>query len=344
MKDPENKGQKSKPCGGGGDVYSFDAYLEDFLDYLRALKRAPATLKAYNRELRRFFAWLETEGVHDPRAVTRARIECYMSQLTEKGQYKPQSLHLMLRAVRQFYRSLEKSGRLLSNPSEGLAWPKLGDRLPRNVLSPAEVKRLLNAPDTSNLHGIRNRAILEVLYSSGIRVGELCALTIYDVDLSAGFLRICHGVKGTRDRLAPIGHTARRYLDEYLRRVRRVFAERYRDSRDLFIGYNGGLGVAAVQVIVRRYGREAKLSQRVTPHSLRHSCATHMMLEGADIVQVQRILGHADLSTTQIYTRLLPVDAKAEHRRSHPSEQQQAPRDFKPVRKLKPDYDYKKRP
>jgi integrase/recombinase XerD len=210
------------------------------------------------------------------------------------------------------------------------------------VLSPAEVKRLLNAPDTSNLHGIRNRAILEVLYSSGIRVGELCALTIYDVDLSAGFLRICHGVKGARDRLVPVGHTARRYLHEYLRNVRKVFAERYRDSRKLFIGYQGGLTVTAVQIIVRRTARDAGLEKRVTPHVLRHTCATHMILEGADIVQVQRILGHADLNSTQIYTRLAPVDAKREHRRSHPSEQQQVPRDFKPVRKLKPDY--KKRP
>jgi len=341
MKTPENKGSSPKPCGEEGNVYGFDAYRADFLDYLRALKRAPATLTAYNRELCRFFAWLEEQNIHDPRAVTRARIEAYMSQLTEKGQYKPQSLHLMLRAVRGFYDSLEKTGRLLSNPSEGLAWPKLGDRLPRNVLSPAEVKKLLNAPDTSNLHGIRNKAILEVLYSSGIRVGELCALTIYDVDLSAGFLRICHGVKGSRDRLVPIGHTARRYLNEYLRRVRRIFAERYRDSRKLFIGYKGGLSVTAVQIIVRQLAREAGLEKRVTPHCLRHTCATHMILEGADIVQVQRILGHADLNSTQIYTRMAPVDAKQEHHRSHPSEQQQVPRDFKPIRKLKPDYNLK---
>ena len=328
----------TEPCENGGKDRARAG--EDFVAYLAALKRSPSTLAAYRRELGRFLDWLDAQGIPDVRAVRREHVAAYASALTDSRQFKPETLHVMLRAVRRFYEHLERTGRVLVNPTDGMPFPKLGDRLPRNVLTTQEVRRLLDAPDTSLMRGIRDKAILEVLYSAGIRVGELCALSIYDADTAAGFLRIAQGIKGCKDRTVPIGVTACRYVREYLKHVRGRHTRNRRDERALFVSIRTGraLTVSAVQQMVRGYAAAAKIARRVTPHTLRHTCATHMVANGADIVHVQRLLGHAEATTTQIYTRLAPTDVQREHRHTHPAELVQPPKDFAPVRKFKGDY------
>lgn len=328
----------TEPCENGGKDRARAG--DDFVAYLAALKRSPSTLAAYRRELGRFLDWLDAQSIPDVRAVRREHVAAYAASLTDCGQFKPETLHVMLRAVRRFYEHLERTGRVLVNPTDGMPFPKLGDRLPRNVLTAQEVRRLLDAPDTSLMRGIRDKAILEVLYSAGIRVGELCALSIYDADTAAGFLRIAQGIKGSKDRTVPIGVTACRYVREYLKHVRGRHTRNRRDERALFVSIRTGraLTVSAVQQMVRGYAAAAKIARRVTPHTLRHTCATHMVANGADIVHVQRLLGHAEATTTQIYTRLAPTDVQREHRHTHPAELVQPPKDFAPVRKFKGDY------
>lgn len=311
--------------------------VEDFKKYLKALKRARDTIDSYVRETTRFFAYMAAKGIHDVRAVTRPHLEQYQADLVEGGQYTTNSIHTKMRSLRRFYDYLEHSGKILINPTSGFQLPKLEDRLPRDVLTSSEIKRLLDAPDTSNRKGVRDKAILEVMYSTGIRVGELCGLTIYDVDLNAGFIRINLG-KGAKDRIVPLGHTAKKYLKEYLLHVRGYYTKRYRDSRQLFVGQRAGLTTSAVNDIVHMYTDKAGINKNVSAHTLRHTCATHMLASGADIIHVQHLLGHADVSTTQIYVRVAQRDVKAMHGKCHPAESESFKETFKAPRKFRQDY------
>lgn len=302
-----------------------------FRAYLTALRRSPATIDSYVSGLTPFFAFLDGEGVRDVRAVNRRLLERYQAALLDPSRpvgrnargetgYTVNTVHVLTRSVRRFYDFLEKSGKVLVNPADGFHAPELGDRLPREVLTVAEVKRLLDAPDTSKPVGVRNKAILELLYSTGIRVGEICALTIYDADTRNGLLRINQG-KGRKDRVVPMGYKAQKYIAEYLSRVRGRQTIKNRDERALFINRNGNvLDRQNVQLLVKACARVAGITKTVTPHVLRHTCATHMVADGADIVHVQQLLGHESLDTTQIYTRVARRELKQTHRQCHPRE------------------------
>lgn len=313
------------------------AYLRPFADYLRALKQSPATVAAYTQHMQQFFRWLDGR---DPRGVRRDDVLSYQAWLLDQN-YRPQTVHVKLRALRKYFGFLEKTGKVLIDPTDGVPWPSLGDRLPRNILTKAEVKRLLDTPDTSTPVGVRDKAIIELFYSTGIRLAELCALTIYDVDLGSGFLRVNLG-KGAKDRVVPMGHKATDYVREYLKHVRGRLTKKQRDERALFVGERWGrpLNKLILGRLVRAYGRDAGLKKNVTPHVLRHSCATHMLAQGADIVHVQRLLGHADITTTQIYVRVAQREVKAMHDKCHPSEKENVPDRFEPVRKFRADYEH----
>ena len=296
------------------------AYSESFREHMKALKRSESTIHAYTYGLNPFFAFLSGNGNRDLRSVQRCHIEQYQASLLQCDRYTVNSVHVLMRAVRRFYDFLEATGKVLVNPTDGLTAPELGDRLPRDVLTLTEIKRLLDAPDTSKPVGIKNKAILEVLYSTGIRVGELCALTIYDVDTRDGFLRVNQG-KGRKDRVVPIGYKAQKYTAEYLAHVRGKQTINNRDERALFINRNGNpIDRQNVQLLVKACAIEAGITKTVTPHVLRHTCATHMVADGADIVHVQHLLGHESLDTTQIYTRVALREVKATHAQTHPRE------------------------
>ena len=163
--------------------------------------------------------------------------------------------------------------------------------------------------------------MLEVFYSTGLRVAELCHLSVHDVDLLNGYLRINCG-KGCKDRIVPLGKKARQYLSEYLRHVRGGFTRKHRDERALFVAEFQGhdLSTTRVNQIVRGYARKAGIKKRISPHAFRHTCATHMLEGGADISQVQRLLGHVMINTTQVYTRVAATEIKTTHHKTHPRE------------------------
>ena len=297
-----------------------EAVINAYRDYLKTLKRDPSTIKGYASDLRRFFAFMRKKGIADLRSVKRSDIREYQTELMGMT-WTAHTIHAHLRAVRRLYEFLDDQGRILMNPAVGIRMPKLERALPRTVLTRSEMRKLLNAPDTSMPVGIRDRAMLEVFYSTGLRLAELCHLTIHDVDLLNGYLRINSG-KGCKDRVVPLGKKARKYLNEYLRHVRGRFTRRNRDERALFVGQRDGRAMkdVYVRIIVKEHARRAGIRKKISPHVFRHTCATHMLEGGADISQVQRLLGHVLINTTQIYTRVAQPDVKKTHQKTHPRE------------------------
>ena len=294
--------------------------LAEFRDYLVTLKRSRATIAATLNPLKPFFAFID-RGSLDLRAVRMSDIEAYKAELVTGGRYTANSIDTYMRAVGRFYAWLERTGKVLVNPMDGLILPQIKDAIPRSVLTPSEMRRLLNAPDTSTPLGIRDKTMLELFYSTGIRLSELCSLTVYDVDPVAGYVRVNSG-KGSKDRVVPMGRKASDYIKDYLRNVRGGFTRKRRDERALFVGQKGRkIHFLIVERLVREYARSVGIRKRVTPHALRHTCATHMIHGGADVVHVQRLLGHASIDTTQIYIRVAGRDVKRTHLQTHPREQ-----------------------
>ena len=295
-----------------------EAAKATFCDYLRTLKYDPRSVLRFAGCLNRFFAFLKKESIHDLRTVTRAHVHTYQAELST-ATWTARTTYWHLHAVRRLYDFLDEQGKILMNPAAGIRMPKLERALPRNVLTRAEMRRLLDAPDTSLAQGIRDRAMLEIFYSTGIRLAELCHLTIHDVDIHNGYLRVNCG-KGCKDRVVPLGKKARAYVTEYLRHVRGVLTRKNREERTLFVGTRGGFTTTRVNQIVRDYAKQARIRKQVSPHVLRHTCATHLLEGGADISQVQRLLGHVMINTTQIYTRVAQPEVKKTHSKTHPRE------------------------
>jgi len=330
---PDIQADCAEPCENGGEHRAraearaaSSALLEEFTAYLKALKRSPSTLARYNRSVSLFLAWLDgrdpsTGSGQDVRGIRRDELQTYQATLVESGKYTTSSIHVYMRGLRRFYDWLDRNGKVLVNPTLGFQLPKLEDRLPRTILTKSEMRRLLDAPDTSRLDGIRDKAILELFYSAGLRLAELCALTVYDVDLNSGFVRVNCG-KGAKDRVVPMGHKATQYVKEYVRHVRGRFTQKRRDERALFIGKQSAnpINPQIVERLIVLYAEDAGISKRVTPHVFRHTCATHMLADGADVVHVQRLLGHTCIDTTQMYTRVAEREVKQTHGKTHPRE------------------------
>jgi integrase/recombinase XerD len=230
-------------------------------------------------------------------------------------------------ALRQFFRHLEKSDVILLDPCAKMVLPKLGERLPRNVLTPAEAVRILNMPDTQRPIGIRDRAILELFYSTGIRLEEMTRLTIHDVDARNGFLRVNRG-KFAKDRVVPMGRKACDYVREYLAKVRAVWTQARREERAMWLSsYRPHLPLKKqlIEIMVTQYGRKAGLTKRVYPHAWRHACATHLVAAGSNVAYVQRLLGHRSIATTQIYTRVSVPDVRKAVGKAHPRARSDVP-------------------
>jgi len=324
MKDIETEGLGAKPCENQEKNRAREEAIESFRSYLQALSRDKGTIQAYVRELGKFVAWLLQRGITDLRGVRRSDIEAYQAYLVGSGRYTTFTIHIKIRSIRRFYEHMEKGGKVLVNPAAGLRLPRVECTLPRAILTKDEAERLLGMPDLAKPEGIRDRAMLEILYSTGIRVGELCSLLLGDVDLNNGVVRINCG-KGAKDRVVPIGHTAAECTARYLREVRSRFV-RGSSGNALFLGHHGvPFKTFGVEILVRKYARKAEIAKTVTPHTLRHTCATHLIAGGADIVHVQRILGHSSLTTTQIYVRVAQREVKDMHDRCHPSERETPP-------------------
>ena len=299
--------------------------LTSLLANLRLRNYSPKTLDSYSDQLRRFGEWLSAAFAADLRRMSRADIDEYQAYVRSEA-IGIECKALRLRAVKRLFDHLTDSGQLLLDPAEHIVELRRKDRLPAAVLTVKQVEKLLAAPDTTRPLGIRDRALLEVLYGTGIRVGELEQVHVADVDLAARTLTIRHG-KGDTQRVVPLGTSASEWLTRYLDDVRPALCNRRPFERVLFVVVTGKrLAQPQTRAILRGYQRQCHLNKAVTPHALRHACATHLLQAGADIRLIQELLGHARLDSTAIYTRVMPLDLKAIHTRYHPRESGDAAR------------------
>lgn len=289
------------------------ASLAPFKDYLLSEKGLSAnTVTAYLQDLTSFFHWLGPEADNLP-GLTRQDLSDFLMEYKKKG-YATSSLSRMLATIKIFFRYLVGEGQLKSDPSNLIQFPKGWNRLPQ-VLSVEEIKKLLEAPFPKG-QGWRDRAILELLYASGLRVSELINLKLFQVDLPVGYLRIMG--KGSKERLVPIPPVTIERLKRYLNEVRPKLVG-VKDSDLLFLTRRAkGFTRQGLWKVVKTYSRKAGLSKSITPHTFRHTFATHLLQGGADLRSVQEMLGHASISTTQIYTHLDRSYLKKIHKQYHP--------------------------
>jgi integrase/recombinase XerD len=295
------------------DRFDGDILADEFISYLRIEKGlSDNTIEAYNLDLSRFFRFLGRKEL-SPLAVTPEALNEYLALLGTSLSLR--SCARNLSTLKVFFRFLVSDGKTASNPARLLSMPKIPLRLP-GVLAPSEVERLLAQPDTAQHRGLRDRAMLELLYATGLRVSELVALHVSSVNLEAGYLRTIG--KGSKERMVPIGAKALEALNHYLLDGRpRLLGSR--TSSFLFLNpWGKPLSRQGFWKMIKRYGRQAKIQKDITPHILRHSFASHLLDCGADLRAVQAMLGHADISTTQIYTHVSREKLKQVHEKHHP--------------------------
>jgi integrase/recombinase XerD len=291
------------------------ALFEAYLDHLRVVRRlADLTVESYGRDL--ILLGRYAAGQERPVAsLTRPELEAFVRELMS-GNYAPRSVARLVACVRGFYKFLVLDRRLEESPAVDLHAPRAWPALP-TYLAVEEVDKLLEAPDTQTPRGLRDRAMIEVLYATGLRVSELVHLKAADLHLDAGYLS-CVG-KGSKERLVPLGEQAIDWVRRYLREGRGVLLKG-RTSPWLFV--NGPRGVPLTRVgfwkLLKRYGASVGVARTLSPHVLRHSFATHLLERGADLRAIQMMLGHADLSTTQIYTHVLEARLRAVYDKFHP--------------------------
>lgn len=273
------------------------------------------TRQAYERDLRLFCKTLGFKNSDALVNVSREQITGYMTQLKEKG-LAAATIARKLAAIKAFYRFMTAEGYMDANPAEVVEAGTKGIKLPR-VLSEDEVVRLLNQPDITSAEGFRDRTMLEVLYATGMRVSELINLTLERVDLNMKYI-IAFG-KGSKERIVPLGSAAAEFLQQYLEKVRPKLTHEDRNTNIVFLAFGGHeLTRQRFWQIIRAYGRKANINKALTPHILRHSFATHLLDNGADLRSVQELLGHSDISTTQIYTHLTNKRLRDIYAKAHP--------------------------
>jgi len=285
-----------------------------YINYLEAERNvSPYTVRNYKADLLDFFYFLKKKKA-DSLEVDRQVLRDYLTYLTKQGIVKA-SIARKLSAIRSFYRYLVREKIISANPIEMVSSPKLDKRLP-SFLTLEEVERLLNAPDLSTPQGQRDRALLELLYASGLRVSELVNLNLNQIDLDTNEIRVWG--KGSKERMALMGEPAAEALRNYLEQGRpKLLAEKRGNA--LFLNrYGQRLPERRVQIILEQYTKKSGIGKRVHPHILRHTFATHLLEGGADLRVVQELLGHARLSSTQIYTHVTKGQARKVYLAAHP--------------------------
>ena len=294
---------------------TFAEPLESFLAWLELERGLSAnTLSAYTRDLVQCVEFLAKEGVENWQQVESAHVAAWTASLS-RADFARSSQARKLSALRMFAKHLVRENIRKDDVTELLGSPKLSRKLP-DVLSWDEVERLLNAPSASTPHGLRGRAILELFYSSGLRVSELCGILLQSINLDEGYVRV-YG-KGSKERIAPIGSAAVEAVQNYLSGGRPHLIKP-RTGSELFLSQQGrAISRKMIWVLVKEHARRAGIKKPIKPHLLRHSFATHLLEGGADLRVIQEMLGHADISTTQIYTSVQAQRLVDEHALYHP--------------------------
>ena len=317
----------ARPPGEEAPVPPLPLDVEEFLTWLSAERgRSTNTLAAYRRDLRAFWAWSWRRGL-DLDAVGPGELDAYVGHLRGRG-LAPSSVARAMVAVRSLYRFRTEEGLADADPASAVESPRVPAGLPK-ALTEAEITALLDVVVGDDPVARRDRALLELLYGTGARISEACALRLGDVDLDASMVRLFG--KGAKERIVPLGRMARLALAGWLSPGGRPEMapdqwKRRGDAEAVFLNQRGGgLGRQGAWSIVRRHGDAAGLGDRLTPHVLRHSCATHMLDHGADIRAVQELLGHASISTTQVYTLISTDRLFAAYDAAHPRAHRRAP-------------------
>lgn len=288
-----------------------------FLNYLNYLQvergLASNTVQAYRRDIEELLAFLQARELRLKR-TGKEELQDYVQHLY--SHVGARSVARKIVALRSFFRFLLLDGYIRQDPTEMLESPKTWRHLPR-YLTEAEIEQLLNRPPLETAHGLRDRTMLEVLYATGLRVSELVRLRLQEINFEAGFLRIVG--KGSKERLVPLGEAAIQFIGRYLEESRGRFLRRRAGSPFLFLTQQGKpMSRQYFWILVRKYGRGVGIEGKLSPHVLRHSFATHLLEHGADLRSVQMMLGHADISTTQIYTHISRLRLQQIYEKYHP--------------------------
>jgi integrase/recombinase XerD len=290
-------------------------FVDAYLSHLAVERRLSAnTVESYGRDLSQLSA--AAAALERPvEMLDRRALEQFVRQLMGEGR-SPRSVARAVACFRGFYRYLVVSGHRQDNPASDVQAPRAWKTLPK-FLSMDEVDRLIGTPDTQEPRGLRDRALIELLYATGLRVSEMVSLRQQDLNLESGYLT-CTG-KGRKQRLVPIGDEASAWLTRYIQEGRPALLKRRSSSR-LFVNARGGSSLTRVGLwkILKEHGKRAGLSRTLSPHVLRHSFATHLLERGADLRAIQMMLGHSDLSTTQIYTHILDARLRSVYDKFHP--------------------------
>ena len=291
-------------------------YLRLFMEYLTVeLGLAANTRAAYERDIRLLAKELDRQNINGLLDVSREELLRFLDNLKRQGK-AASTIARKLAAIKSFYRFLADERYIEANPAEAMEAATRGLHLPK-VLTEQEVNLLLEEPDTKTLEGFRDKTMLEVLYATGMRVSELVSVPLANVNLQMQYI-IAMG-KGSKERMVPLGRTAVKYLEEYLERVRPQLIKGNEEEPTLFVSTWGhAMTRQRFYEIIEGYGKEAGILKKITPHMLRHSFATHLLNHGTDLRVVQELLGHADISTTQIYTHLDVERLREIYDKTHP--------------------------
>ncbi len=292
----------------------FENFHSKFIEYQRQKNFADGTIETRSNALKKFFAFLSSFPVHSVRDISKSILEQYHSFLSRQTLHV-NSINSYLQSLKEFFKYLAKERYILFNPAETLILPKLLRGLPKNIPSIQDMEKILEQPNLNNLVQFRDKVIMELMYSSGIRIGEVLKINLYDIDLTDGFLLV-HG-KGRKERTVPVGKIACEYIKIYIEKTRPIFAKII-SEKALFISAVTGrrLGFMVLEYHIKDFIKQAGYSFNV--HSIRHAFATHLLQKGAQIRYIQKMLGHTQLSTTQIYTSVVQSDLKRVHAETHP--------------------------
>ena len=302
--------------------HALTRWMEAHFEWMLVTGFTPDTIRARRRALKRFIRWCDERGIADPRDITKPMIERYQRHLFyyRKADGAPLTLGSQfgcLAPLKTFFKWLARENHILYNPASELQLPKHPKHLPRTILSVVEVEAILNQAEPSNSQGLRDRAMLETLYSTGMRRMELPGLALYDVDITRRLVFVREG-KGSKDRVIPIGERACAWVEKYVTEARPQLI--VANTQALFVSdYGEAITPEFVAAKVKRYMQFAGIDKPGATHLFRHACATHMLENGADTRFIQALLGHADLATTQIYTHVSIEKLKAIHAATHPA-------------------------
>jgi integrase/recombinase XerD len=291
-----------------------EALVQKFINFLEKDKRLSLnTLQSYRRDIEQYMSYLRDINLNNITSTNKTTIIAYLLHLQKKGR-ATSTISRNLASIRSFYQYITKNKIIEKDPTIELESPKVEKKLPQ-ILSTQEVELLLDQPKCTDLKGFRDKAMLELLYATGIRVTELISLDVDDVNMEIGFITCS---KGSRERMIPIGSIAINALQEYMSKAR-GFLIQSNDEKALFVNINGGrLTRQGFWKIIKQYKNQAKINKDITPHTLRHSFAAHLLENGADLRSIQEMLGHSDISSTQIYAQIAKNKIKEIYKKTHP--------------------------